>query len=99
MSKKSVLSNQKNANRHPARFKALRYMLLVTVSVVLLGLMVVFLAWKRYQNIAKTEAMTLARSVESQLHAEHIQEFTGTEQDTELSDYQMVKRSLSSMCI
>lgn len=97
MSKNSVLSNHKNADRHPARFKALRYMLLVTVSVVLLGLLVVFLAWKRYQNIAKTEAMTLARSVVSLLHAEHIQEFTGTEQDTESPDYQMVKRSLSHL--
>jgi len=56
-----------------------------------------FFAWSRYQKMAKTDAIILAESVESLLHAEHITTLSGSPEDLTKPDYIMTKRGLSQL--
>lgn len=72
-------------------------------AIVVGGLLVAFcagyllFAWHRYQEMAKADAIMLAESVESLLHAEHIATLTGNQEDVTTPDYNMTKRSLSQL--
>lgn len=69
---------------------------MIAMGLVLVALSVVYLifAWNRYQKMAKAEAILLAESVQSLLHAEHIAILTGNPRDVASRDYQLVKRNL-----
>jgi diguanylate cyclase (GGDEF)-like protein/PAS domain S-box-containing protein/putative nucleotidyltransferase with HDIG domain len=63
------------------------------ILAVLSGLYLRF-AWLRYQNIAESEAIMLAQSLESILHPEHILRLDGSEEDLGTADYELIKISL-----
>ena len=69
---------------------------MIAMGLVLAALSIAYLlfAWGRYQKMAKSEALMLAKSVQSLLHVEHIAVLSGSPSDTALLDYQLTKRSL-----
>ncbi len=68
----------------------------IVIMVLLSGLYLNF-AWDRYQDIASSEAVTLAQSLESLLHPEHIAELSGGAKDLEKPEYAMAKLSLNRL--
>lgn len=54
-------------------------------------------SWNGYKNQTEHEAVQLAESLESLLHAEHIQTLTGTEVDLLNPDYLTVKENLNRL--
>lgn len=48
----------------------------IVFLIVILGFLYLYFAWGKYHDIAKSEALQLARSVESLLHVEHISTLT-----------------------
>lgn len=66
----------------------------IVFLIVILGFLYLCFAWGKYHDIAKSEALQLARSVESLLHVEHISTLTLEEQPQTISDYSLIERSL-----
>jgi len=54
-------------------------------------------AWNRYQDIASSESISLAHSIASLLHIEHVSALTGTEKDLQKPEYIMTKLSLQKL--
>jgi len=97
MSVNSGQSLKKDFVQQKFRSRTRRFMLFVAVGVTVLGIAGLFLAWRRYQDVAMTEALTLARSIETILLEDHVQKLTGKEQDVALPEYQMIKRIFTQL--
>ena len=54
-------------------------------------------AWNRYYDIASSEAMMLAQSIESMLHTEHVSQLSGSPKDIDTPQYEMTKFTLSQL--
>lgn len=65
--------------------------ILFVLVMLLMGGIYLNLAWNRYQNIASSEAIMLARSLESMTHYDHIEELTGSPEDLNNPEYQILK--------
>lgn len=71
--------------------------ILLSVIVLLLVALHLRFAWYRYNDIASSEAIMLAQSMEALLHPEHIKELSGTEQDLDDPAYVMTQLSLKRL--
>lgn len=71
----------------------MRIIIFTMIIVVLSGVYLVY-AWNRHQDVAESEAIMLAQSLESVFHPEHITNLTGSSEDLGKSDYKMTKQSL-----
>ena len=71
--------------------------ILLSVIVLLLVALHLRFAWYRYNDIASSEAIMLAQSMEALLHPEHISELSGTEKDLDNPAYIMTKLSLQKL--
>ena len=71
--------------------------ILLSVIVLLLVALHLRYAWNRYNDIASSEAVMHAQSMESLLHPEHISELSGTEKDLDNPAYIMTKLSLQKL--
>lgn len=84
--------------QHSADAKTKKRILIYAIAMgavlTLLSVAYLIFAWSRYQKMAETEALILAESVGSLLHAEHIAALNGTAEDVDLIDYHLTKRSL-----
>lgn len=71
----------------------------IILAVLVLSVIALHLrfSWNRYSEIAASEAIMLAESVESIMHTEHILELSGREEDTSKPEYIMTKFSLSKL--
>ena len=71
----------------------------ILLTVLVLSLIAINLrfSWNRYSEIASSEAIMLAESVESVIHPEHILELSGSEEDVLNPDYILTKLSLSNL--
>ena len=67
------------------------------VIIVLLSSIYLRIEWKKYQNIASSEAIQLAQSLESLIHPEHITELSGGPEDLKNPDYMLAKLSLERL--
>ena len=69
---------------------------IIIFAVVIISLSSFYLvyAWDRYQDVAESEAIMLAQSLEAVFHPEHIAELTGSADDLEKYDYKLTKQSL-----
>jgi len=67
---------------------------LIVISIIALYLR---FAWNRYNDIASSEAVMLAQSMESLLHPEHITELSGTKEDLNKPAYVMTQLSLKRL--
>ncbi len=67
---------------------------LIVISIIALHLR---FAWNRYNDIASSEAVMLAQSMESLLHPEHITELSGTKEDLNKPAYVMTQLSLKRL--
>ncbi|MEA4872675.1 MAG: hypothetical protein VB076_07685, partial [Synergistaceae bacterium] len=67
---------------------------LIVISIIALYLR---FAWNRYNDIASSEAVMLAQSMESLLHPEHIAELSGTKEDLNKPAYVMTQLSLKRL--
>jgi diguanylate cyclase (GGDEF)-like protein/PAS domain S-box-containing protein/putative nucleotidyltransferase with HDIG domain len=68
--------------------------IIILLIFIFFGSIHLHYAWNNYDNIASSEAITLAESLETLLNTEYIPEFTGTAEDLEKHEYIMVKQSL-----
>ena len=73
------------------------YAIFLIVIIVSLSVFYLRFAWNRYQEIASSEAVMLAQSLESLLHPEHIAKLSGSEEDLAKSEYVMTKLSLTQL--
>jgi len=71
--------------------------ILLTVLVLSVVALHLRFSWNRYNEIASSEAIMLAESVESVIHPEHILELSGSKEDTAKPEYIMTKLSLSEL--
>lgn len=65
-----------------------------TLIVLILSSLYLHYEWHKYHEMASSEAVQLAQSLESLLHPEHIEELSGSEADIKLPEYSMAKTSL-----
>lgn len=65
--------------------------ILFVLVMLLMGGIYLNLAWNRYQEIASSEAIMLVRSLESMTHYDHIEELTGSPEDLNNPEYQILK--------
>lgn len=65
-----------------------------TLIVLILSSLYLHYEWHKYHEMALSEAVQLAQSLESLLHPEHIEELSGSEADIKLPEYSMAKTSL-----
>ena len=78
--------------------KRIRLTLIVMVTLLtVLSFLYLEYVWSRYQKTAETEAIVLAETVESLLHAEHVASLTGKAEDIDSPNYQLTKRSLMQL--
>ncbi|MDD3964079.1 MAG: EAL domain-containing protein [Synergistaceae bacterium] len=84
-------------NQKTARSKTRINSIILTVIVLLIVSLHLRFAWYRYNDIASSEAVMLAQSMESLLHPEHISELSGTEKDLDNPAYIMTKLSLQKL--
>lgn len=78
--------------------KRIRLTLIVMVTILtVLSFLYLEYTWSRYQKTAETDAIVLAESVESLLHAEHVASLTGNAEDIGSPNYQLTKRSLMQL--
>jgi PAS domain S-box-containing protein len=70
--------------------------LLTVVVFVFCGLYLNF-AWNRYNDIAASEAIHLAISLESMLHPEEIEKLSGNTDDLDKPEYRAVKTNLENL--
>lgn len=71
--------------------------IILTVIVLLIVSLHLRFAWNRYNDIASSEAIMLAQSMESLLHPEHISELSGTGESMNNPVYIMTKLSLKRL--
>lgn len=67
---------------------------LIAVAFLLLGAFYLRFEWNRYRNIASSEAVMLAQSMEALLHPEHIAQLSGGAEDLDTPAYVLTKSSL-----
>ncbi len=78
--------------------KRIRLTMIAMVTVLtILSIFYLVYVWNRNQKTAETEAIVLAESVESLLHAEHVANLTGSAEETNSPNYQLTKRSLMQL--
>ena len=65
--------------------------ILFVLVMLLMGGIYLNLAWNRYQEIASSEAIMLVQSLESMTHYNHIEELTGSPEDLNNPEYQILK--------
>lgn len=70
--------------------------ILIVFALVLSGLHLRF-AWNNHEESAKSEAISLALSVQSIMHTQHIAELSGSENDLQKPEYSLTKQSLSNL--
>jgi PAS domain S-box-containing protein len=72
---------------------------LIIFSIIIVSASGIYLnySWNRYQEIASSEAILLAESLESLLHTEHIAKLSGSAEDLEKPEYLLTKLSLSRL--
>ena len=73
-----------------------RVIIFSMIIVVLSGLYLIY-SWNKYQNIAESEAIMLAESLESVIHSDQIAKLSGSAEDLEKSVYKMTKQSLMQL--
>ena len=66
---------------------------MLLIAVILAGLYLRF-SWNRYHQMAESEALQMAQSVESLLHAEHIETLIFDDSTQAISDASLVEQSL-----
>lgn len=90
--------NKKDSSAGGSKIRHTRIYAFIII-VIMLSLSGVYLhfAWNRYQDIASSEAVMLAQSLESLLHSEHIAELSGTAENIKKSEYGMAKQSLTRL--
>lgn len=72
-----------------------KYILIfVTLMVLLISGLYLQYEWRKYQEIASSEAIQLAQALETLLHPQHIEELSGSAKDIENPEYSMTKTSL-----
>ncbi len=95
--KQSDLEQAKSALDATAK-KRIRLTLIVMMTVLtVLSFLYLKYTWNRYQETAETDALVLAESVESLLHAEHVADLTGSAKDIDTPNYHLTKRSLQQL--
>lgn len=70
-----------------------RVIIFSMIIVVLSGLYLIY-SWNKYQDVAESEAIMLAESLESVIHSDQIAKLSGSAEDLEKSVYKMTKQSL-----
>lgn len=70
---------------------------ILTVMVLLIGAIYLHFSWNKYKEIAYTEVVILAQSMESLLHPEHISELSGNDKDLSKPAYIMAQHSLKRL--
>ncbi len=75
-------------------FKHKRTGIFILIVVILLSGIYLLFSWRRYQGIAASEAITLAKSLYATMHVEHIVSLTGGPEDLDKTDYQLIRNSL-----
>lgn len=76
---------------------SLTQIVLFSLACFLLSCFYLRFAWNRYSDIASSEAMMLANSIESMLHTEHIIQLSGSPEDINTPQYEMTKSTLSKL--
>ncbi|HOP11098.1 MAG TPA: EAL domain-containing protein [Oscillospiraceae bacterium] len=76
------------------KLKKKRIYIIATVILIIFGSLYLGYSWNKYHKSAAAEAITLANSLESLLHPEHIAALTGSSADLEKSEYITTKSSL-----
>ena len=71
----------------------------IIFTALILSIIVLYLrfSWNRYNEIASSEAIMLAESLESVMHTEHLLALSGSEEDTANPDYILTKLSLTEL--
>ncbi len=79
-------------------FKNKKNLLLIfTVIFIVMSVIYLYFVWDKYNDAASLEAITLAESIASLLHNEHIAELSGNQRDLEKPEYIMTNLSLSNL--
>lgn len=80
--------------------KKSRYKLLVMIILFLI-ISIFYLrnSWDRYENISRKEALSLAKSLEVMLHAEHLTDLTASAEDLVNPQYLTTKESLIELAM
>jgi len=73
------------------------FVVVFVVIILLVSGLYLHFAWVRYREVAGSEVIILAQSIESLLHPEHITSLSVSDEDLENPKYLMIKRSLERL--
>ncbi len=73
------------------------YIIIFILIIVSISGLYLNFAWNRYEDLASSEAVMLAKSLESLLHPEHVAELSGSAEDLEKPEYFLTKLSLTRL--
>lgn len=95
MTKDSIKTKKEFTFKRFTTLKQSRFKFLV-LALLFLSMSFFYLcyAWQRYDEIASSEAVMLAQSVESFLQPELVMELSGTEEDLSKPEYAVIQKSL-----
>lgn len=87
-----------NENRLKEAFTNKKHVFIIFLVVfILLSLIYLRFVWNKYHDAASLEAITLAESVGSLLHAEHVAKLSGSSSDLEKNEYILTSLSLANL--
>lgn len=88
-----IKENDVTVNVMKRKSSKVRVIIFSMIIVVLSGLYLIY-SWNKYQDVAGSEAIMLAESLESVIHSDQIAKLSGSAEDLEKSVYKVTKQSL-----
>lgn len=73
--------------------------ILLSAVMLLSSALYLHLEWRKFQNIASSEAVQLSESLQSLLHIEHIAALSGDDEDLNNPNYELTKNSLRGLVV
>jgi len=73
------------------------WMIIFSLSIVMLSGLYLMYAWNRYQDEASSQAIALAKTIEAVMPKQNISKLSGSAEDLDNPEYIMIKKNLSQL--
>ena len=91
-----IKENDATINIMKRKHIVVRVIIFTMIIVVLNGLYLIY-AWNRYQDEASSQAIALANSIEAVMPQRHISKLSGSVEDLDKPEYEMIKHNLTQL--
>lgn len=93
---KQIEENSATVKAMKSKYIVVRIIIFTIIIVVLSGLYLVY-AWNRYKDEASSQAIALANSIEAVMPLRHISKLSGSVEDLDNPEYEMIKHNLMQL--